>query len=223
MAATAAMPAADDEHLRRAALLGRATVPCVSASWPSSALLVTAAGLAAFTSREMFALRRPRLRRRQLRIGRRGRLRRGSAGRRGRRALGGVRVDRRRRLGRRLDDGRHVGLVRSGFAARDRRRRLGDGGRRPRRFDGGPGGRQLGPGRAAGDRRDGAAAGGAGMLIIVAGSACSGSPAARVTSSATTSGVATRPALAMASSSDGLRVDRRRRTARRGGARASAS
>ena len=39
------------------------------------------------------------------------------------------------------------------------------------------------------------------MLIIVAGST-SVSPAARVTSSATTSGVATRPALAMASSSD---------------------
>ena len=59
----------------------------------------------------------------------------------------------------------------------------------------------AGGGRSTGAGTGGAAACGTGMLIIVAGSP-SVSPAARATRSATTSGVATSPALAMASSSE---------------------
>ena len=161
-------PAPDHERLRRAALPGRDVCACASVSWPRRAL-PAAAGRATFTSREIsrFGVQACAG---GSRCGPARPARHASADRRS--AGGAARVDRRRQVGGRLDDGRHVGLVRSRVATDGRRRRLGGGGRRPRRFDGGLGRRQVGGGgRPPAAAASGAGAGGAGMPIMVAGSA----------------------------------------------------
>ena len=125
MAATAASPppitSAFDEPLVSAE---REVCACESLSWPSRALLgVAGRGRPSLRARSPASASTPAPAAARARPAPRSRAcigRSSSAG-------GGDRVDGRRQFGGRLGDGRHVGLMRSGFAAGDRRRRLGGG------------------------------------------------------------------------------------------------